>query len=89
MSSVDSVGGLERIEAVVLGRILELHPALVTMAELLQDLRGGAGGEGRADVEAATRSLTQAGLLHPVGQEDRFITPTRAAVHLEELREIG
>jgi hypothetical protein len=73
-----------RIEAVLLQRILDLHPTRVTAAELVRDLAGEeADFAARDGIERAIRELTGAGLLHRTG--DGFVTPTRAAVHFGDL----
>jgi hypothetical protein len=73
------------LEAVVLRRLLDLHPTRITTEELVRDLTGtdddfaARDAIGRAIVE-----LTRSGLLHPVAA-DGFVDPTRAAVRLGEL----
>jgi hypothetical protein len=73
-----------RLEAILLGRVLDLHPTRVTVEELVRDLTGTDDDfSARDGIERAIAELTRAGLLHPVA--DGFVTPTRAAVRLGEL----
>jgi hypothetical protein len=73
-----------RLEAVLLQRVLDLHPTRVTTDELVRDLTGVEDDFAARDgIERAIAELTRAGLLHPV--TDGFVTPTRAAVRLGEL----
>jgi hypothetical protein len=73
-----------RIEAVLLQRVLDLHPTRMTADELVRDLAGEDADFGARDgVERAVRELVGAGLLHR--GEDGLITPTRAALHFGEL----
>ena len=74
-----------RLEAVLLGRVLDLHPTRITTDELVRDLTGTDDDFAARDgIERAIAELGRSGLLHPVGT-DGFVTPTRAAVHLGEL----
>jgi hypothetical protein len=74
-----------RLEAVLLKRVLDLHPTRITIDELVRDLTGTDDDFAARDaVERAITELGRAGLLHPVGA-DGFVTPTRAAVRLGEL----
>jgi hypothetical protein len=74
-----------RLEAVLLGRVLDLHPTRVTTDELVRDLTGtDEDFAARDSIERAIVELTRSGLLHPVG-EDGFVNPTRAAIRLGEL----
>ncbi len=74
-----------RLEAVLLQRVLDLHPTRVTTDELVRDLTGTEDDFAARDaIERAIAELTRSGLLHPVA-EDGFVTPTRAAVRLGEL----
>jgi len=70
-------------EAAVLLRIIDLHPVLVSLAELSRDV----GGERprfdeRDAIERAVRDLVAAGLLRRNGE---LILPTRAALRFSEL----
>ncbi|HEY2053288.1 MAG TPA: hypothetical protein VGH14_05060 [Solirubrobacterales bacterium] len=77
-------GNDARLEAVLLQRVLDLHPTRVTTDELVRDLTGTEDDFAARDgIERAIAELTRAGLLHPVA--DGFVTPTRAAVRLGEL----
>jgi hypothetical protein len=74
-----------RLEAVLLKRVLDLHPTRITTDELVRDLTGTDDDFAARDaVGRAVAELGRAGLLHPVGA-DGFVTPTRAAVRLGEL----
>ncbi len=74
-----------RVESALMQRVLDLHPARMTLDELILDLNGEeADFASRDPIERAIRELTRAGLLHRT--EDGFVTPTRAAVHFGELR---
>jgi hypothetical protein len=73
-----------RVESALLQRVLDLHPARMTDAELVRDLAGeDADFAARDAVDRAIRELGGAGLLHR--GEDGLITPTRAALHFGEL----
>jgi hypothetical protein len=73
-----------RLESILLGRVLDLHPTRVTVEELVRDLTGTDDDfSARDSIERAIAELARAGLLHPVA--DGFVTPTRAAVRLGEL----
>lgn len=70
-------------EAAVLLRILDLHPAQLTLAELVRDVGGeGSGFRQRDAIERAARELASAGLLHRQGE---FLLPTRAALRFSQL----
>jgi hypothetical protein len=74
-----------RLEALLLKRVLDLHPTRITSGELVRDLTGAEDDFAARDaVERAIAELGRSGLLHPVGT-DGFVTPTRAAVRLGEL----
>ncbi|HWB69432.1 MAG TPA: hypothetical protein VG518_05600 [Solirubrobacterales bacterium] len=74
-----------RTETAVLHRVLELHPAQITIAELTRDLGGQSPGFAERDAIArAVRDLAGAGLLH---HRDEFVLPTRAALRFHELLE--
>jgi len=79
-----TAGDDARLEAVLLRRVLDLHPARITVEELVRDLTGVEDDfAARDSIERAIDGLTRSGLLHPVA--DGFLTPTRPAVHLGEL----
>jgi hypothetical protein len=62
----------------VLFRVLALHPAHLTTAELVREIGAGAEGfEETDDIERAIRDLVGAGLLNRIGA---VIAPTRAAL---------
>ncbi len=71
------------IESAVLQRVLDLHPAQVTAAELVRELGGKSPSFAERDaIERAVHDLTGAGLLHG---HDAFVIPTRAALRFNEL----
>jgi len=73
-----------RLETVVLQRVLDLHPARITVDELVRDLTGAEDDRASRDgIERAIDELTRSGLLHPVA--DGFVAPTRPAVRIGEL----
>jgi hypothetical protein len=83
--NITNEGDDARLEAVLLGRLLDLHPTRVTTEELVRDLTGTDEDFGARDgIERAIVELTRSGLLHPVG-DDGFVDPTRAAIRLGEL----
>lgn len=70
-------------EAVVLRRLLALHPTHVTLAELTRELGADRGGFAERDaVERAVDELARAGLLH---RTDDLVLPSRAALRFGEL----
>lgn len=70
-------------ESAVLLRVLDLHPAQVTVAELVRDIGGEQAGFAERDsIERAVRDLDGAGLLH---RNEDFVLPTRAALRFNEL----
>jgi hypothetical protein len=70
-------------ESAVLQRVLDFHPVLVTVAELVREISGESADFGERDaIERAVRDLTGAGLLH---RHDTFVIPTRAALRCSEL----
>jgi hypothetical protein len=70
-------------ESVVLQRVLDVHPARLTLGELIREVAGEAAEFGDRDaVERATRDLSDVGLLH---RRDEFVTPTQAALRFQEL----
>lgn len=72
-------------ESTVLRQVLEMHPVLLTVPELVREIAGeGAGFAERDAIERAVRDLAGSGLLHAHGE---FVLPTRAALHCTELLE--
>jgi hypothetical protein len=70
-------------ESAILQQVLELHPVLVTVAELVREIGGESPGFARRDaIERAVRDLAGAGLLH---NDSTFVIPTRAALRFSEL----
>lgn len=70
-------------ESAVIQQLLDLHPAQLTIAELVRELAGeNAGFAERDAIERAVRDLGAAGLLH---QARDLVAPTRAALRLSEL----
>jgi hypothetical protein len=70
-------------ESAVLQRALDLHPVLITSAELVREVGGESADFAERDaIERAVRDLTGAGLLH---RHDTFVIPTRAALRFNEL----
>jgi hypothetical protein len=73
----------DEFESAVLHRLLALHPAQVTLAEVTLDIAGEGAGFGERDaVERAIRDLAAAGLLHRNGE---LLAPSRAALRFSEL----
>jgi hypothetical protein len=73
------------MESAVLQRVLDVHPARLTVPELIRELAGEEVDFGTRDaIERAARDLSGVGLLHLV---DEFVTPTRAALRYAELLE--
>jgi hypothetical protein len=71
------------IETAVLQQLLFLHPAQLSLEELLRELAGGEGGFGERDaVERAVRDLAAAGLLQRSGE---LLAPSRAARRFDQL----
>jgi hypothetical protein len=70
-------------EAAVIQLVLDLHPTLLTVAELVREVAGQEAAFAERDaVERAVRDLIGAGLLHGT---DGFVIPTRAALLFSEL----
>jgi hypothetical protein len=70
-------------ESVVLQLVLDLHPTLLTVAEVAREVAGqDASFAERDSVERAVRDLGGAGLLH---RKADFAIPTRAALRFSEL----
>jgi hypothetical protein len=74
----------ERFERAVLLYVLDIHPAYLTVAELVRalDARHAGDGHGAAAVELAVTRLTDFGLLHHSGG---LVSPTIAAVRFSQL----
>jgi hypothetical protein len=71
------------VESAVLQQLLDLHPVLVTLPELVREIGGESPGFAERDaIERAVHNLTGAGLLH---SHDAFLLPTRAALRCDEL----
>jgi hypothetical protein len=70
-------------ESAVLQQLLDFHPVLVTLAELVREVAGESTDFAERDaVERAVRDLVGAGLVH---RHDAFVVPTRAALRFNEL----
>lgn len=67
----------------VLGRVLEIRPDSLTLAELIRELEGEeVGFDTRERIDRAARDLSAVGLIH---LHDDFLAPTRAAIWASEL----
>lgn len=70
-------------ESTVLRQVLDVHPVLMTLPELVREIAGEEPAFAERDaVERAVRDLGGVGLLHAQGE---FVVPTRAALHFSEL----
>ncbi|HEX5714216.1 MAG TPA: hypothetical protein VFX85_12970 [Solirubrobacterales bacterium] len=70
-------------QGVVLIQVLALHPACLTVSELVREVTGGSCDCEPGDrFERAVRDLTGAGLLHACAG---FVMPTRAALVFDQL----
>ncbi len=70
-------------ESAVLQQALDLHPVLLTAAELIREVGGESPNFARRDaIERAVRDLIGVGLLHHHGE---LLMPTRAALRFSEL----
>ncbi|HEV7562686.1 MAG TPA: hypothetical protein VGO24_04230 [Solirubrobacterales bacterium] len=70
-------------ESAVLQLVLDLHPVLLTLAEVVREVAGEEASFAERDsIERAVRDLSGAGLLH---RKDEFAIPTRAALRFNEL----
>jgi hypothetical protein len=70
-------------ESAVLQLVLDLHPTLLTVTELVREVAGEQAGFAEEDaVRRAVRDLGGSGLLH---RKDDFAIPTRAALRFNEL----
>jgi hypothetical protein len=73
----------ESVEATVLRQVLALHPAQVTIEELVREVAADPDSFAERDaIERAVRDLGRAGLLHRSGE---FAIPSRAALRFAEL----
>ena len=71
------------IEATVLRQLLLIHPAQVTLEELIVDVAADPEAFAERDaIERAVRDLARAGLVHRNGE---FAIPSRAALRFDEL----
>ena len=71
------------MQSAVLQRVLDVHPARLTVDELIREIAGETAAFGDCDaIERAARDLGSVGLLHT---RDEFVTPTRAALRFQEL----
>jgi predicted transcriptional regulator len=71
------------MESAVLQRLIDVHPARLTLPELVRELAGEEVDFSVRDaVERAARELSGVGLIH---LKDDFVTPTRAALRYTEL----
>ena len=76
-----TAGADARVEAVVLRLALDLHPAQVSIAEVVRELADDPEDFAQRDaVERAARDLARTGLLHRNGE---FVFPTRAALRFD------
>ena len=73
----------ERDQAAVLTQVLALHPAQLTIPDLVREVTAGAAEfEGGDRIERAIRDVTGAGLLHCPGG---LVVPSRAALRFDQL----
>lgn len=71
------------MESAVLQRVPDVHPARLSVDELIREIAGEAADFGNRDaIERAVRDLSDVGLLH---HRDEFVNPTRAALRFQEL----
>jgi predicted transcriptional regulator len=70
-------------ESAVLQHVLALHPAAITVEELVRELDPDRDSFSQRDaVERAVRDLAGAGLLH---RSESLVLPTRAALRFDQL----
>lgn len=73
----------DAFEAAVLQQVLTLHPAPITLTELVDEIAGeGVDFSQRDAVERAVRDLAGCGLLH---RSEALVLPSRAAIRFDEL----
>jgi hypothetical protein len=78
-----NAAGDDLVESTVLRQLLLLHPAQVTLEELVTDIAADPDEFAERDaIERAVRELARAGLLHRNGD---FAIPSRAALRFSEL----
>ena len=87
MAGIDDKRGPDgddaEVEAAVLRQLLLLHPAQLTLGELIADIAADPEEFAERDaVERAVRDLARAGLVHRSGE---FAIPSRAALRFDEL----
>jgi hypothetical protein len=87
VAGMDDIGGTAgedaTVEAAVLRQVLALHPAQVTLEELVREVAiVPEAFEDRDAIVRAARDLTRAGLLHRSGE---LVIPSRAALRFAEL----
>ena len=71
------------VETTVLRQLLLIHPAQVTVEELIVDVAADPDAFAERDaIERAVRELARAGLVHRNGE---FVIPSRAALRFDEL----
>ena len=81
--SVTTAAADAATESAVIKQLLDLHPAQLTIAELVRELAGESPDFAERDaIERAVRDLGAVGLLH---QSRDFVAPSRAALRLSEL----
>lgn len=72
-----------KFETAVLHQVLALHPAQLSLEELVREICAGPAEAGQRDaIERAVRDLGAAGLLHRSGE---LVLASRAAVRADEL----
>ena len=73
----------DTLQRAVLEKVVDLHPAQLTLAELVRELTDTPDDFASHDrIEIAVQQLTRAGLLHRHGA---FVLPTRALLRAIEL----
>lgn len=71
------------LESAVLQLLLDLHPARLTMGELVREIAGERPGFAARDaLERAVRDLAAAGLVH---RGEALVEPSRAALRFSQL----